>query len=266
MGQVRAPVLVVGVYFTDRATRAEAIARELAKSQCWRVEQRWAALGGAPPASLASVTALFTSRAPKFTLINRLLEGTRIESFAHVLVVDDDVGLPSGFLDRSSPCGGVPLLPRAARPNARELHGPQVREPAHRHPRSRDPLRGRSAALFHGGRSPAAPPSIRRGLPHGGGYHLVWPITLSAAGLRLGLSTSSRSRTISGRRSPTTGSAMPRRRCSATWRSTKAWKPQKPSRSSVPTLSLVGGFRRFFGFDRAEVDKTFDQHCPGPSV
>lgn len=179
---------MVGVYFADRATRAEAIARELAESQCWRVEQRWAALGGAPPLGLASVTAEVTSKAPKFTLINRLLKGARIESFAHVLVVDDDVGLPSGFLDRY-----LALV--------EEFHF-SLAQPARTHGSFTDHkfvsqltgIRARETRFVEIGplfsmTAEALPLLLPfdEDSPMGWGYDLVWPITLAAAGLRLGI-------------------------------------------------------------------------------
>ena len=98
---VKGRVLVTGIYLHDKENTAEEIVESLAQSQNWSVEQRWIALGqGKPPAKLASVTAWHnTEREAKFILLNRLLAQVQHEDYDFIIVTDDDILLPEGFLD-----------------------------------------------------------------------------------------------------------------------------------------------------------------------
>src|SRR5207244_4060554 len=66
------------------------------------VVQRWAALRGKPPTQrVAAATALkFSEKKPKFEILNELLEGQKFSDFDYMLVCDDDIVLPYGFIDR----------------------------------------------------------------------------------------------------------------------------------------------------------------------
>jgi len=95
-------VLVVGVYLLDRPSYVIPITIELDKARCWQVEQRWVALGtGRIPDEVAKVT-VRTAIPPgmKFMLLNQLLAQVDIDRHEFILVCDDDIVLPSGFLDR----------------------------------------------------------------------------------------------------------------------------------------------------------------------
>lgn len=93
-------VLVLGVYMADRPHTAGHLVRMLSTRPGIEVSQRWAALfGTSGDAELARVTALpAQSPAPKFSLINRLLDGVDLERYDHVIVVDDDIFVRQGFL------------------------------------------------------------------------------------------------------------------------------------------------------------------------
>lgn len=95
-------VLVVGVYLVDKENLASQIARELADSSHWKVEQRWVALGkGQPDLDAAHFTVRVTDTpSPKFLLLNQLLEAVDLDDFEYLVVSDDDIHLPTGFLDR----------------------------------------------------------------------------------------------------------------------------------------------------------------------
>jgi len=92
-------VLVCGVYLADRDNCAAAEFRELAESRDHQVEQRWVALDltGGATCELPRPAAIVRRPTPKFELINGLLSD--LDRFDFLLVVDDDVTLPRGFVD-----------------------------------------------------------------------------------------------------------------------------------------------------------------------
>lgn len=183
-------VLVLGVYLTEKENRALATARELAASRRWQVEQRWVALGrSAIPAELAAFTAFRQeSRKAKFVLLNRLLDAVDLERYAFVLVADDDIDLPAGFLDDY-----LALVVR---------HDLALAQPARTHGSYVDhwlveQLDGVSARrtrfveigpLFSMRRDAARLLTpFSEASPMGWGYDLVWPVVLEEAGLALGI-------------------------------------------------------------------------------
>src|SRR5262249_31895870 len=94
-------VLVVGIYLQDKANCAASTVAELSRSRDWDVDQRWIALGRSDiPQDLAHVTVRKTeTMVPKFVLLNQLLATTSTGDYAYIVVSDDDIDLPSGFLD-----------------------------------------------------------------------------------------------------------------------------------------------------------------------
>jgi hypothetical protein len=94
--------LVIGVYLPSIPNHAEVISKELLGARDWSVDLRWATVGGGiVPETLRSLTVLQTSeRVAKFVLLNRLLANVDLESYAFLMVVDDDIELPPDFLDR----------------------------------------------------------------------------------------------------------------------------------------------------------------------
>jgi hypothetical protein len=94
-------VLVVGVYMLDRPNTAATTVAELSSSQRWRVEQKWIGLGSAPvPAALDRVTVHSVSPpVPKFVLLNWVLKTIALTDYGYILVCDDDIELPQGFID-----------------------------------------------------------------------------------------------------------------------------------------------------------------------
>jgi hypothetical protein len=183
-------LLALGVYLSDREHLAEGISAELARSRRWEVAQRWIALGAGPvPGPLAAVTVeRVAAPAPKFTLINRLLRAADLESVEHVIVTDDDITLPPGFLDRY-----LELV---------ERHGFALAQPARTHDsyvdhgfvERLDGLVARRTRYVETG--PLF--SIQRAAfplllpfdetpPMGWGLDFTWPVALERAGLRLGV-------------------------------------------------------------------------------
>jgi GT2 family glycosyltransferase/glycosyltransferase involved in cell wall biosynthesis len=93
--------LVTGIYLADRPTAVVDIAARLAQPSEWEVQQRWIALGGDPPtAEVADVTARVARKpTPKFELLNAILADENLDDYDYVLVMDDDVVVPNGFID-----------------------------------------------------------------------------------------------------------------------------------------------------------------------
>jgi hypothetical protein len=183
-------VLALGVYLSDREHLAEGISAELARSGRWEVEQRWIALGSGPvPRPLATVTVERVAEpTPKFALINRLLRTADLGGVEHVIVTDDDITLPPGFLDRY-----LELV---------ERHGLALAQPARTHDsyvdhgfvERLDGLDARwtryveTGPLFSVQRSafPTLLP-FDETPPMGWGLDFTWPVALEGAGLRLGV-------------------------------------------------------------------------------
>jgi glycosyltransferase involved in cell wall biosynthesis len=95
-------VLVIGAYLADSLNNIDDIVLSLSQSTTCAVSQRWAALGGGPPtAAVARVTThQLPQRRPKLEILNELLRQEDLGDFDYVLVCDDDIALPEGFLDR----------------------------------------------------------------------------------------------------------------------------------------------------------------------
>ena len=90
----------LGVYLADRPNTAEHVAATLADSSDLEVRQRWVGLGGAGQGELGSVTAMTVAEpTPKYSLLNQLLAEEDLADYDYVLISDDDVVLPDGFLD-----------------------------------------------------------------------------------------------------------------------------------------------------------------------
>jgi hypothetical protein len=182
-------VLVVGVYLADEPNNAPDIVAELRRSREWRVDQRWVALGQTIDARMADVTAeQVVTATPKFSLVNRLLQGKSISDYTFVLICDDDVTLPAGFLDD--------YLRLACR------HNLALCQPARTHDSYVDhPFVGRLHGIsarrtqfveigplisIHRSAFPVLLPFDETS-PMGWGYDLAWPCLVAAAGLRMGI-------------------------------------------------------------------------------
>lgn len=97
----RPRVLVLGIYLADRHNLVRHIVQTLDETMRYRVTQRWVSLNGDAPAEhVAAVTCLKVDRpTPKFQLLNRLVDGLDLSEYGYVLLFDDDIILPDGFLD-----------------------------------------------------------------------------------------------------------------------------------------------------------------------
>lgn len=183
-------VLALGVYMLNARNTAPDLAHELVSAREWEVEQRWAAIGaGAEPDGLEALTLLREhDPVPKFSLLNRLLEGVDLERYTYLIVTDDDIELPGGFIDRY-----LRLV---------EKHGLSLAQPARTHDSYIDHyfVAALSGVEARRTRFVEIGPlfSIARdtfGLllpfdesaPMGWGLDLVWPVAFGAAGRHLGI-------------------------------------------------------------------------------
>lgn len=186
----RNKVLVVGIYLSDKENHAVAISDALSSAGAWQVDLRWGAVGdSAPPDPLKSSTRMVsTQRIAKFEFLNRLLAEVDLDDYEYLLVTDDDIEFPSGFLDA--------YLEIVAR------HGFHLAQPARTHRSYIDhyfvaQLMGVEARrtrfveigpLFslHRDLFPLLLPFDERA-PMGWGLDFVWPKQIEDAGLTLGI-------------------------------------------------------------------------------
>ena len=183
-------VLVVGVYLADRENTAEATVAELHRSSEWKVEQRWASLGVGPSThTLEQVTVCrVASMTPKFVLLNRILANTDLSLFAFVIVCDDDVELPAGFLDDYLRLIGTYdfALGQPARTHASYIEHWFVEQRAGLTARqTRFVEIGPLFSIRQDAFSVLLP--FDESSPMGWGYDLVWPRVMEQAGLKLGI-------------------------------------------------------------------------------
>ena len=189
MGE-RQRVLVVGVFLSDKPNNAVHVTEQLARSSVWEVNQQWIALGSSavPPELTALTVAALPEPSPKFVLINRLLSNPSYRDYAFVIVCDDDIRLPDGFLDTylTLVCKHDFALAQPARTHDSYIDHPFVEQ--------LDGIQARWTRFVEIG--PLF--SIRRDAtslllpfdeasPMGWGYDLVWPHVLDAARLKLGI-------------------------------------------------------------------------------
>jgi hypothetical protein len=92
-------VLVVGAYMSDQPTNVEHISSELQNATAYQVLQSWASIGGTENTRVPTAVT-FPGRVPKYTAVNALLERGDLAGAEYLLVCDDDIGLPPGFIDR----------------------------------------------------------------------------------------------------------------------------------------------------------------------
>ena len=183
-------VLVLGVYLAQRANTVEHLMAAFARPGRCRVEQRWIALHGAPatPLQRAHTVRIEGRSVPKFRLLNELLREVDLSSFDYLLVCDDDVRLPRGFLDAF--IGWQRRLGFALAQPARTLNSHVDHALVRQRPwliarRTRfveiGPLFCLQRALFD------ALLPFDEASPMGWGYDFVWPLQVAAAGGTMGV-------------------------------------------------------------------------------
>lgn len=182
-------VLVVGIVLADVANLADSIARSLASSREWAVEQQWIVIGKSPlrDASLQVVETLSSSE-PKFVILNRVLGSTNLCDYNYVVITDDDIELPPFFLDRYLAWVGKYnfALAQPARTHDSYID--------HRFVEQLDGISARQTRYVEIGplfsmREDALPILTPFDVtsPMGWGYDFTWPVTIDAAKLKMGI-------------------------------------------------------------------------------
>lgn len=183
-------VLVLGVYLADRRNTVSHLVGAFSGSARFEVTQRWVAVAGGPPdAAVAAVTVeQLRVVTPKFAILNRMLAQSEWRNFDYLLLCDDDIVLPRGFLDAflgyQIACDFALAQPARTRSSyadrkfARAVRGIRAR-------RTRFVEIGPLVSV----RSDFAPRMLPfdESSPMGWGYDFVWPVLAEAAGLRLGI-------------------------------------------------------------------------------
>jgi hypothetical protein len=183
-------VLVLGIYLAARPHTAEHLMAAFARPGRCRVEQRWVALHGAPatPLQRAHTVRVEGRSLPKFRLLNALLRVVDPAPFDYLLVCDDDVRLPRGFLDAF--IGWQRRLGFALAQPARTLNSHVDHELVRQRPwlvarRTRfveiGPLFCLQRSLF----DVLLP--FDEASPMGWGYDFVWPLQVEAARATMGV-------------------------------------------------------------------------------
>lgn len=96
-------VLVVGIIMADRKNLASKLVRDFASSKNHDVRQKWVSLFGAfdlpGDVDRAAVDVAELGAMPRSTLLNRLVGPEDLLAYDYVIVSDDDLRLPTDFLD-----------------------------------------------------------------------------------------------------------------------------------------------------------------------
>lgn len=179
-------ILAIGVVLSDVDNAAGRIGDNLSNSKEWEIEQKWVAIGSAEPG--VPLVEHVMAGEPKFSVINRLLAQCSLENIDYLLITDDDIELPAGFLDQY-----LRLV---------KQYDFAVAQPARTHDsyidhffvERLDGIIARQTMFVEIGpfvsiRKDAIPLLTPFDLtsPMGWGYDFVWPVLLTKAGIKLGI-------------------------------------------------------------------------------
>jgi hypothetical protein len=183
-------ILVLGIYLADREHCTKHLMERYGESQLLQVTQRWVALNGiANDSDIREKTLLHPDQLiPKFVLLNQLMQGVNLQDYDFVLISDDDIAAPKGFLDAYI-ANQIKYDFSLAQP-ARTLHSYFD----HRFCLHRPWLRARETRFVEIG--PVF--SLSRNLfsqllpfdessPMGWGYDRVWPVIINNNKLKMGI-------------------------------------------------------------------------------
>lgn len=181
-------VLLAGIYLAHRPNTAAHIAYQCALSGEHEVTQRWAAvaLGGQGETNLPGTVAVYTEVTPKFTIIDRLIADAA--AFDWLLISDDDVELPDGFVDTF--LGLAERFDFALCQPARTVdsyvdHGLVLQSPGLLARRTRFVEIGPFVAIRRDAMASLLPFGPEAGM--GWGLDFIWPAVMERAGLRMGV-------------------------------------------------------------------------------
>lgn len=183
-------VLIVGIYLADRPNTADHLVRRFSETRRYAIDQAWVGLNGATPddALAAATVQRLDGFVPKFVILNRLLERRDWSSYDYIIFVDDDIVVPTGFLDAFLDLQAEFDLALAQPARTRNSYADR------KFCRQRRDIRGRQTRFVEIG--PLF--SVRRDfapaiLPFdessgmGWGYDFVWPVLAQRANLKIGI-------------------------------------------------------------------------------
>lgn len=181
-------VLIVGVYLADGPSWVEGVASSLARCRGHAVTQRWTALWSGPPGVPQLPQTVGSARMPaaKFDLLNRMLGDA--DAFDWVIVVDDDILVPEGWLDRFLDLAArfdFALSQPARTPDSYIDHPIVARAGGLLARRTRFVEIGPVFCIRRDALPLLVPFEAEAGM--GWGLDFLWPVRLEAAGKRLGI-------------------------------------------------------------------------------
>jgi hypothetical protein len=183
-------ILVAGIYLSSEANNIEHIVAEFNSSHHWETVQKWIGIGSDPVSKeVKNVTsATLREGVPKFILLNRILGQEDLDGYEYVLISDDDIALPGGFLDSYLDFVGIYdfALAQPARthnsyidhPFVEQLDGLDAR-------RTRFVEIGPFVSIRHDAYKVLLP--FDEGAHMGWGFDFVWPSLVEQHGLRMGI-------------------------------------------------------------------------------
>jgi len=183
-----ADVLVIGIYLAGRPNTAIETASELRASRRHHVTIRWAGLteNAQDSAALPATALVVPAPMPRCSLLNRLLGG--FESFDWVVVVDDDVELPPGFLDAALSLAerhDLALCQPARTADSFSDHPIVTCQPGLSARQTRFVEIGPCVLMRRDAAASLLPFEEAAGM--GWGLDFVWPAIMDARGLRMGI-------------------------------------------------------------------------------
>jgi len=95
-------VLVTGIYLLGQRNNITHIIEQFSATKNWDVIQKWIAVGNGdtPREAVGRVTVMnLREGLPKFVLLNKLLSNEKVDEYDFIIISDDDISLPSRFLD-----------------------------------------------------------------------------------------------------------------------------------------------------------------------
>lgn len=183
-----ARVLSVGIHLRDGRDWATRVGAEMLASRRHAVTMRWTALHGddSRASSVPHTVCVRTTPAPKFELLNAMLDDA--QQFDWVVVVDDDIILPTGWLDRYLEIVADFDLALSQPARTRDSfidHAIVAQAPGLLARRTRFVEIGPIFCLRRDALSLILPFEAEAGM--GWGLDFIWPCRVEMAGLRLGI-------------------------------------------------------------------------------
>jgi hypothetical protein len=183
-------LLVIGVYLSDKPNLAASISDALLSSSHWNVDCRWARIGkGIPDPALQALTKLHISvPSAKTTILNQLLQDTKLEEFEYVIIIDDDISLPEDFIDRylSIVSSRGFALSQPARTHNSYIDHYFVAQLMGIESRQTNFVEIGPLCMIHRSAYPLILP-LNEEPPMGWGLDFVWPVLLERQGLTMGI-------------------------------------------------------------------------------